>query len=86
LVSRRGRNGRGYLQIEVRRVPGDDPDHARLHVEVEVANFYPSIASRLSRRLYNATQSRIHVIVTYGFLRSLARLDLAESRVRRFNG
>jgi hypothetical protein len=58
----------------------------RLHVEVEVANFYPSIASRLSRRVYNATQSRIHVIVTYGFLRSLARLDLAESRVGRFNG
>jgi hypothetical protein len=85
LVSRRGRNGRGYLQIEVRRYPGDDPDDARLHVEVEVANFYPSIASRLSRRLYNATQSRIHVIVTHGFLRSLARLDLAESRVRRFD-
>ena len=85
LVSRRGRNGRGYLQIEVRRYPGDDPDHARLHVEVEVANFYPSIASRLSRRIYNATQSRIHVIVTYGFLRSLARLDLAPSRVGRFD-
>jgi hypothetical protein len=81
LVSRRGRNGRGYLQIEVCRRPGDDAEHARLHVEVAVVNFYPSIASRLGRRLYNATQSRIHVIVTYGFLRSLARLDLAESRV-----
>ena len=54
-------------------------------MEVEVANFYPSIASRLSRRLYNATQSRIHVIVTRAFLRSLARLDLAESRVGRFD-
>jgi len=85
LVSRRGRNGRGHLQIEVRRSPGGDPEHARLHVEVEVANFYPSIASRLSRRLYNVTQSRIHVIVTHAFLRSLARLDLAESRVGRFN-
>jgi hypothetical protein len=85
LVSRRGRNGRGYLQIEVRRNPGEDAEHARLHVEVEVANFYPSIASRLSRRLYNATQSRIHVIVTRAFLRSLARLDLAESRVGRFD-
>jgi hypothetical protein len=86
LVSRRGRGGGGYLQIEVRRRPGDDPQHVRLHVEVEVANFYPSIASRLSRWVYNATQSRIHVIVTYGFLRSLARLDLAESRIGRFNG
>lgn len=85
LVSRRGRNGRGYLQIEVCRSAGEDPAHARLHVEVEVANFYPSIASRLSRRLYNATQSRIHVIVTRAFLRSLARLDLAESRVGRFD-
>lgn len=85
LVSRRGRNGRGHLQIEVRRSPGDDPEHERLHVEVEVANFYPSIASGLSRRLYNATQSRIHVIVTHAFLRSLARLDLAESRVGRFH-
>ena len=85
LVSRRGRGGAGYLQIEVRRSAGEDPAHARLHVEVEVANFYPSIASGLSRRLYNITQSRIHVIVTYGFLRSLARLDLAESRVGRFN-
>lgn len=84
LVSRVGRGGNGYLQIEVRRDPGDESDHVRLHVEVEVANFYPSISSRLSRRVYNATQSRIHVIVTYGFLRSLARLDLAESRVGRF--
>ena len=83
-MSRRGRGGGGYLQIEVRRSPGNDGEHARLHVEVEVANFYPSISSRLSRRVYNATQSRIHVIVTYGFLRSLARLDLAESRVGRF--
>lgn len=38
-------------------------------------------ASRLGRWLYENTQSRIHVIVTHGFLRSLAKLDLAESRV-----
>jgi hypothetical protein len=84
LVSRKGRNGRGYLQIEVRRSADESAGLARLHVEVEVANFYPSIASRLSQPVYNATQSRIHVIITYGFLRSLARLDLARSRVRRF--
>ncbi len=84
LVSRQGHDGRGYLQIEVCRYPGAEPSHARLQVEVAVANFYPSIASRLSLRLYNATQSRIHVIVTYGFLRSLARLDLAEPRVERY--
>ena len=85
LVARRGRDGAGYLQIEVRRSPGPDPAHERLHVEVEVANFYPSIASRISLRLYNATQSRIHVIITSAFLRSLARLDLAESRVGHFS-
>ena len=84
LVARRGRDGGGYLQIEVRRRGGEDPGLARLHVEVEVANFYPSIATGLSRRLYEATQSRIHVIITHGFLRSLARMDLAESRVGRF--
>lgn len=85
LVSRRGRHGRGHLQIEVRRLDVPDPQHARVHVEVEVANFYPSIASRLSRPVYNATQSRIHVIVTYAFLRSLARLDLARSRIGRLS-
>ena len=84
LVSREGRDGDGYLQIEVRRPPDEDPATASLHVEIEVANFYPSIASRLSRRLYNATQSRIHVIISRAFLRSLARMDLAESRVGRF--
>ena len=40
--------------------------------------------SRIGRRFYMATQSRIHVLVTHAFLRSLARLDLAESRVGRF--
>jgi hypothetical protein len=95
LVARRGRDGGGYLQIEVRREEsvGDGPveigqreegAQVRLHVIVEVANFYPSIASGLSRHIYNATQSRVHVIVTNRFLRSLRRLDLAESRVGRF--
>jgi len=83
LLVARHAHGTGYLQIEVRRSSGraGEEDRERLHVEVAVANFYPSIASRISLRLYNATQSRIHVIVTKAFLRSLARLDLAESRV-----
>jgi hypothetical protein len=84
LVARAGRQKDGYLQIDVRRCDSDDPERARLHVEVEVANFYPSIASHVGRWIYNETQSRIHVIVTHGFLRSLARLDLAESRIGRF--
>jgi hypothetical protein len=54
---------------------------ARIRVEVEVANFHPAIASGFGRRVYNATQARIHVFITSGFLHSLARLDLAESKV-----
>jgi hypothetical protein len=73
--------GRGRLQIEVRRLPGPLAGEARVRVEVEVANFHPAIASGLGRRVYNATQAKVHVFVTHGFLRSLARLDLAESRV-----
>src|SRR3954449_11158648 len=84
LVSARGRGGNGYLEIDVQRCDPEAEDEERLHVEVEVANFYPAIAHGLSRWLYANTQSRIHVLVTYGFLRSLANLDLAESKVGRF--
>ncbi|MDO8188310.1 hypothetical protein Q5424_27095 [Conexibacter sp. JD483] len=84
LVARAGRHGDGYLQIDVRRCPSSEPGSGLLHVEVEVANFYPWIATSVSRRVYRWTQSAIHVLVTHGFLRSLARLDLAESKVGRF--
>ncbi len=84
LVSRRGRGGYGHLQITVRRRPGAAPERVCLHVEVEVANFHPAIATGISRRIYNITQSKIHVFVTHGFLRSLAKLDLAQSKVGRF--
>lgn len=82
LVSRRGRGGDGYLQIDVCRHEQPMADgRVKVRVEVEVANFYPSIASRLSKWVYTNTQSRIHVLVTHGFLRSLVRLELAQSRV-----
>ncbi len=85
LVAKAGRNGRGYLEIEVHRRPSyDTPGCGIAHVEVEVANFYPAIASSIGRWVYENTQSRIHVLVTHGFLRSLARLDLVESKVGRF--
>jgi hypothetical protein len=79
LVAPQGHGRDGYLEIEVRRLPADRPGTQRINVEVEVANFYPAIASRLGRFLYTNTQSRIHVIVTHGFLRRLARRDLDES-------
>jgi hypothetical protein len=84
LVSRGARNGDGYLQIEVCRCAPVDDRTARVHIEVEVANFYPALASGVARWFYAVTQSRIHVVVTHGFLRSLARLDLAESVVGRY--
>ena len=64
-----------------RRLPGDRrrapvrpsaTAACNVAVEVEVANFYPAIASRLGRWLYAQTQSRIHVVVTHG-LPALAR-------------
>jgi hypothetical protein len=82
LVARRGL-GEGYLEIDVERRPGVQPGTVNVAVEVAVANFYPAIASRLSRFVYTNTQSRIHVIVTHGFLRSLGRLDFEPSRVGR---
>ena len=58
------------------------PDgHEDLLIEVEVANFYPSIAVGFSEPVYEMTQSAVHVLVTHAFLRSLANLDLARSKV-----
>ena len=78
LVSKRNE---GYLEIDVKRMESDRQGYARVHVEVEVANFYPAIATWVARWVYVNTQSRIHVLVTHGFLRSLARLKLEESAV-----
>ena len=84
LVARPGREGDGYLEIDVERTPGQQEGCVNVRVEVEIANFYPVIASSISSWLYQQTQSRIHVVVCQAFLRSLARLDLEESVVGRF--
>jgi hypothetical protein len=57
----------------------------------QVANFYPMLRgwgwfSRIGRFVYRYTQLRIHVIVTNGFLRSLANLDLAPSVIGNLRG
>jgi hypothetical protein len=75
----------GYLEIDVRKTEADKPGYAQAHVEVEVANFYPAIATWVARWFYKVTQSRIHVLVTHGFLRSLARRELETSAVGRFD-
>jgi hypothetical protein len=80
LVARSGR-GCGFLALEVRREAAPADDLAKLSVELEVANFYPAIAVGFSTPVYEATQSAIHVLVTHAFLRSLATLQLAESKV-----
>jgi hypothetical protein len=84
LVASEGHEGDGYLEIDVRRLPPDAPGRGKVHVEVEIASFYPAIALRIARWFYTQTQSRIHVLVTHGFLRSLADLELEESAVGRF--
>jgi hypothetical protein len=84
LVAKRGL---GYLRLTVRR-RGDGEDGASEAVAVvtsEVVNFYPMIASRLGRWIYDQTQLRIHVIVTHAFLRSLANLELEESQIARLS-
>jgi hypothetical protein len=83
LVARAGR-GCGFLSLDVRHI-GNEPDgRVKVRIEVEVANFYPAIAVGFSTPVYEATQSAIHVLVTHAFLRSLAKLDLAPSKVGRF--
>jgi hypothetical protein len=88
LVAPAGR-GKGYLRITVERPPPEeagDGETVTGRVTSEVASFYPTIAgwgrfARIGRHVYSVTQLRLHVIITHAFLRSLARLDLAESRV-----
>lgn len=84
LVSRSGAE-RGGLALEVRRDPGQG-DPATLMIDVEVANFYPAIISGVGTAVYKATQAFVHVLVTHAFLRSLATLELAESKVGRLRG
>ena len=80
LVARAGRSS-GFLALDVRREPPRPDGREDLRIEVEVANFYPSIAVGFSMPVYEMTQSAVHVLVTHAFLRSLAELDLARSKI-----
>jgi hypothetical protein len=79
LVAREGVDN-GFLQIRVRREGLDPvtPSRELVGVRVEVQNYYPWLRgsgpfSRFGAWLYEMTQLRIHVLVTRGFIRSLAR-------------
>jgi len=81
LVARQGSRC-GFLSIDVRRKDADPSNGAsKVQIEMEVSNYYPAIAAGFSTPVYEATQSSIHVLVTHAFLRSLAKLDLATSKV-----
>ena len=85
LVAPPGR-GSGWLKITVTRPEEPQGDEITVRVSSEVANFYPAIGgwgwfSKIGAKVYRSTQLAIHVVVTNGFLRSLARLDLVPSRV-----
>jgi hypothetical protein len=74
LVSREGRD-RGSLRLSVSALGRSG---ARLHVRMQVQNFYPWLRgsgafARVGVWIYAQTQQRIHRAVTRGFLRRLAR-------------
>lgn len=81
LVSGRGHGGDGYLELDFER--HDEGEKVRLHVAVEVANYYPRLTG-ISRRFYANTQARIHVVACNFFLRRLVRRELEASRVGHF--
>ena len=90
LVAPPGR-GNGWLRIKVTRPPDAEGDEVTVRVSSEVANFYPALGgwgwfAKIGARFYRYTQLAIHVVVTNGFLRSLAKLDLVPSRVGQLRG
>jgi hypothetical protein len=93
LVAPMGR-AKGFLRLTVERLPaasGDSGRQVNLVVSSEVANFYPTIRgwgwfAKIGGWLYRVTQLSAHVVITNAFLRSLARLDLEQSRVGALRG
>ena len=87
LVAPEGR-GKGFLRFDVRRLGEAEDGLEHVRIRIEVANFYPMLrgsgrASRFGAVLYGQTQARLHRWMTYGFLRSLAKLDLPDLRPER---
>ena len=83
-MSRRGTDGDGYLEIDIQRHDEEDPSRVRL-ASGSGGQLLPRLGG-VSRRLYSATQSHIHVISCNYFLRRLVRRDLSASKVGHFAG
>ncbi len=75
LARGRARAAGGELRLRV-RARGD----GGARVEVEVEGYRPALAAHLAPWLYRATQARVHVLVTHGFLRRVARLSRSARR------
>jgi hypothetical protein len=90
LVANRGR-AQGGLALEVFReddiqrqgAETEQEERVELTIEVEVTNFYPSIASWMGDFAYRNTQAFLHTLVGNAFLRSLGSLELRQSAVGR---
>ena len=80
----RGPRGRRVPRDRRRRAPAEEPAARRCTSRSRSPPSIPRSPSGIARWVYANTQSRIHVLVTHGFLRSLARLELEESAVGRF--
>lgn len=91
LVAPEGR-GEGYLRMRVER-QSENPEQGTVTARItsQVANFYPMLRgwgwfARIGRWIYRYTQLQIHIVVTNGFLRSLANLDLTPSVIGSLRG
>ena len=85
LVAPPGTTPTATCEIDIRRTARRRARHASTSTSRSRSRTTTrAIALALSRWAYAVTQSRIHVIVTYGFLRSIAKLNLAPSQVGRF--
>ncbi|MEV4418658.1 hypothetical protein AB0L40_01620 [Patulibacter sp. NPDC049589] len=88
LISRKGR-GQGSLELEVRREDGvaterDATPMSTARLQLRVEDFRPTMSSGLAYLVYRQTQSRYHVLLAYGFIRSLASADLDDAGVGRY--
>ncbi len=85
LVARRGRDGGGHLQIEVVRGAGPGPRPRPSSRRGRGRQLLPGDRLRHQPAPLQHHPVPHPRVITYGFLRSLTRLDLAESRVGRLD-